>query len=354
MVLNYTYSLLILLTAVLTSSCGSDKGETEAPGSPRIKKFSKVTQPTTNQPVVFGEPVAFDITSTEEVDSILLEYGDEVRKYTEQAFSWTPQHIRTGRQKVKVKVYAGDQSETHYARLVILSDITPTSVGYELVAEYPHREDAFIQGLFFIGDTLVESTGQSGHSTLSKMNVATGDVYSQVAIDNQYFGEGSTYWNDRIFYLTWTTNIGFIYNHALELTGQFRYTHEGWGMTTMGDTIVVSDGQEVLHLYDPRDMSEIGTLEVYDQQGKITQLNELEYFNGLIYANVWQQENIVSIDPKTGRVMDVIDLSGLKGRFSSPKADVLNGIAYKASTDQIFVTGKNWPKLFEVTFQEIN
>ncbi|MAE86941.1 MAG: glutamine cyclotransferase [Flammeovirgaceae bacterium] len=354
MAMNYTYRIFIILAVIFLTSCGADKETTETSESPRIKNFSKVILPESNQEIIFGGVIDFEISSSQNTDSIILEYGDEHIKYSELAFSWTPKVIKTGKQKVKIKVYAGDQVETHYARVVVLSDITPASMTYEIIAEYPHSEDAFLQGLFFIGDTLVESTGQKGQSKLSKLNLKTGETYQSVALDNAYFGEGSTIWENNIYYLTWTSNVGFIYNRNLKQTGKFNYTHEGWGMATMGDTLVVSDGKEVIHFLDPRDLSEIGTIEVYDQEGKITNINELEYFNGLIYANIWQEDVIITIDPSTGRVMDIIDMRGLEDNFSSSSAEVLNGIAYKRNSDQIFVSGKNWPKLFEVKFKQTN
>lgn len=343
-----------MLSLIFLISCGKDKETTNTSDSPRIKNFSKIILPESNQEVIFGESITFEIGSSQTADSIILEYGNEHLVFDDLTFDWTPAAMKTGKQKVRIKVYAKGESETHYARLVVLSDITPTPWTYDVLGTYPHSEDAYIQGLFFKGDTLVESTGQKGASRISKINYKTGEIYQSAALDNGYFGEGSTSWNDKIFYLTWTTNVGFIYNHNLEPTGQFNYTHEGWGMTTMGDTLVVSDGQEILHQMDPRDMSEIGRLEVYDQEGKVVNINELEYFNGLIYANIWQEEVIISIEPATGRVLDVIDFAGLRDNFNSADAEVLNGIAYKANSDQIFVTGKNWPKLFEVRFQQTN
>jgi glutamine cyclotransferase len=354
MTMNYTYRIFIILTVIFLTACGGDKETTTTQESPRIKNFSKVILPESNQEVTIGEAIDFEIGSSQSPDSIIVEYGNEVLKFGELSFSWSPNELKTGKQKIKVKVFAAGQSETHYARLIVLSDITPTLMTYEVLGEYPHSEEAFTQGFFFIDDTLVESTGQKGMSSLSKINLATGTVYESTSLDSQYFGEGSTIWNDQIYYLTWKANVGFIYDQNLEQIGQFNYTHEGWGITTMGDTLVVSDGTETLHFLDPRDMSEIGKLEVYDNENKITELNELEYINGLIYANVWMEEIIITIDPKTGRVMNIIDLRTLEKEFNSSQAGVLNGIAHKQNEDKIFVTGKNWPKIFQVEFKQTN
>lgn len=354
MTMKNTYRIFIILSLTLLISCSGEKHGRQSSESPRIKNFSKIELPVSNQEIVMGQPVGFEISSTQDVDSITLDFEDEVLTFKQLTFNWGPKTAKTGKQNVKIRVFSGNQSETHYARIIVLSDITPTPMTYELIAEYPHRESAFTQGLFFIGDTLVESTGQKGASTLSKLNLSSSEVYSSTPLDNRYFGEGSTIWNNKIFYLTWTSQVGFTYDRNLKKTGQFNYTHEGWGMTTMGDTLVVSDGTETIHFLDPRDLSEIGSLEVYDHESKIDSINELEFFNGLIYANIWMKNIIITIDPKTGRVMDVIDMSGLEDQFQSNSADVLNGIAYRSNTDQIFVTGKNWPKLFEVKFHQTN
>lgn len=354
MTANYTIRILIILVGFTIGACKSEKESHEEPTSPRIKKFSKISQPSTNQKYILGDAIDFKIDSSEPIDSIVVEYGSQVSSITTTDFQWAPDQPRTGKQKVRLTVYSGDDSETHYARVIFLSDVTPMPYTYQVIGEYPHDEDAFVQGLFFMGDTLVESTGQEGTSKISKTNYKNGAVYQSTNLEHQYFGEGSTYWGDRIYYLTWTTNKGFVYDRNLNRTGQWNYTYEGWGMTTMGDTLVVSDGKETLHFLDPRDLSELGSIEVYSNKGKITNLNELEYFDGVIYANLWQEDVIITIDPKTGKMLSEIDLSGLRASLDSRDAEVLNGIAYKQNTGQIFVTGKLWPKLFEVKFAPIN
>ncbi|MEQ8470855.1 MAG: glutaminyl-peptide cyclotransferase [Marinoscillum sp.] len=351
---NNTIRTLIIFSLIFISSCKGEKENHEEPATPRIKKFSQVTKPEPNQSLTIGEPISFEIKSKETVDSVKVEFEDNIEIFTSTAFQWKLNKPKTGKQKIRLTVYSGENDETHYARVVFLSDLTPATSTYQVIAEFNHNEEAFIQGLFFIGDTLVESTGQEGTSWLSKYNYQTGEVYKTINLSSEHFGEGSTYWGDKIFYLTWKSNKGFIYNRDLIQTGQFNYTHEGWGMTTMGDTLVVSDGKETLHLLDPRDLTEIGTLQVYDDKGAVTNLNELEYFQGQIFANIWQEDIIISIDPQSGKVLYEIDLENLRDSFESNEAEVLNGIAYKANSDQIFVTGKLWPKLFEVKFSPIN
>jgi len=332
-------------------SCNGEKEESSSSNkSPRIRKQSSLLSPKSNQKHTLGEAVKFTLSSDVTIDSVALEYEDESTIYKSSEFEWAASQAKTGIQKMRLTVYMGGTSETHYPRVKFLSDTPPAEYTYEVVNEYNHDRDAYIQGLFFIGDTLVESTGREGVSKLSKLNLKTGQVYQSTNLESQYFGEGSTIWNNNIYYLTWESQTGFVYNRKLERKKVFHYSHEGWGMTTLGDTLVVSDGTEVIHFLDPRDLSEIGRLEVYTDKSKVINLNELEVIDGLIYANVYLDNRIVVIDPKSGKVLRDIDLSYLKRRFNDANAEVLNGIAYKPETGQIFVTGKLWPKLFEVNF----
>lgn len=342
---------IIILCLILIISCNAEKETSDAAKeSPRIKKHSKLVSPKVNEDFVLGDTVDFIIESALTVDSILLDYDGEVTVYTEKRFAWIAKNTRTGHQKLRLSVFAEGQSEAHYPKIRFFSDVEPEAYTYEVVSTLPHSETAYTQGLFFMDDTLMESTGRPRMSTLSKVNLATGEPYQSVSLPGQHFGEGSTYWQDKIIQLTWTSQEGFVYNRNLEQTDNFHYSHEGWGITTLGDTLVVSDGTEVLHLLDPRDFSEIGRLEVYDEQKKIINLNELEIIDGLIYANVWLDDLIVVIDPTSGKVLRSINMSGLMELFESEEADTFNGIAYKPSTGQVFVTGKLWPKLFEVVF----
>lgn len=346
-----TSRILIIFLLIFIISCNGEKEETSnASSTPRIRKYSKLELPKINANYVLGDTVNFEISSARAIDSILFDYNDIITTYTDSSFSWIASSAKTGFQKIRLTVYSGGENETHYPRIKFLSDVVPQELSYEVITEYPHDNDAYTQGLFFIGDTLVESTGREGQSKLSKINLQTGSTYQTIALDSEYFGEGSTIWNNQIIQLTWTAQIGFVYNRKLEQQKTFHYTHEGWGITTLGDTLVVSDGTEILHLLDPRDFSELGKLEVYTHEQKVLNLNELEIIEGKIYANVWMKDLIVVIDPKSGKVLQEIDMRALKRRFNDRNAETFNGIAYKTDSRQIFVTGKLWPKLFEVKF----
>ena len=218
---------------------------------------------------------------------------------------------------------------------------------------YRHAPDASTQGLIFHEGYIYEGTGLYGESTLRKVDLEKDKILSVLSLESQYFGEGITIYKDKLFQLTWTSRKGFVYDissFALETT--FDYDSQGWGLTTMGDTLVMSDGSHKLYLLDPDSFSILKTIEVYDNKGAVTNLNELEYINGKIWANVWLTDRIVVINPKTGAVTEELLLPALltaaeKARLDSDD-DVLNGIAYNEQKGTIYVTGKHWPKLFEI------
>ena len=228
--------------------------------------------------------------------------------------------------------------------------------GYRVVATYPHDPGAFTQGLVFQEGALYEGTGLRGQSTLRKVDLETGTVLQLLALPDAYFGEGITTFEERIYQLTWQSNIGFIYDKEnFERLGTFGYPTEGWGLTHDGERLIMSDGTAKVHFLDPETLEETAQIEVYDEQGPVTRLNELEYVGGEIYANVWQTDWIVRIDPENGRVLGWIDLKGLLSPEDHEQpVDVLNGIAYDAEDDRLFVTGKWWPKLFELELMRLD
>jgi glutamine cyclotransferase len=220
---------------------------------------------------------------------------------------------------------------------------------YRIVRTYPHDRTAFTQGLVYTDSALYEGTGQMGRSSLRKTDLASGRVVQRIDLAPVYFGEGITCFGDRIIQLTWRSRVGFVYDRAsFRLLGQFTYDHEGWGITHDGQTLIVSDGTSVLHRLDPRTFQEIGRIEVRDDRGAVTGLNELEYIKGEIFANVWPTNRIAVIHPQTGRVRAWIDLEDLLSQDDAQETDVLNGIAYDVRGDRLFVTGKYWPKIFEI------
>jgi glutamine cyclotransferase len=221
---------------------------------------------------------------------------------------------------------------------------------YQVVHVYPHDPQAFTQGLSIVDGVLYEGTGLNGRSTVRKVKLENGEVLQVQKIGQEYFGEGIAVWHDRIFELTWRSGIGFIYDRAsLTRVGTFTYAGEGWGLTHDGVRLIMSDGSASLRFLAPATQRETGRIEVRDGRTPVENLNELEFAKGTVLANIWQTNRIARIDPHTGRVVEWIDFSGLLSPGDAAQgADVLNGIAYDAANDRLFVTGKLWPKLFEV------
>ena len=222
--------------------------------------------------------------------------------------------------------------------------------GYQIVNIWPHDSNAFTQGLILMDGKLLESTGQEGFSSLRRVDLESGKVLKKVDVPVPYFAEGMTVLNGKIYQLTWQHMIGFIYDaETFNPLGQFDYQGEGWGLTTDGQSLILSDGSERLRFIDPTSFRVTRTITVKDETLPVRELNELEYVKGEIYANVWHDNRIAAIDPQTGRVKAWIDLSGLmpEGELRDPEA-VLNGIAYDEASDKLIVTGKLWPRVFEI------
>ncbi|MEO7014036.1 MAG: glutaminyl-peptide cyclotransferase [Dokdonella sp.] len=229
----------------------------------------------------------------------------------------------------------------------------PAVLDYEVVKTWPHDRGAFTQGLIYRDGFLYESTGLNGHSSLRKVKLETGEVVQHSTVANEYFAEGLTDWKDRLIQITWQSKIGFTYDlKTFKPIAQFNYSGEGWGITHDAKRLIMSDGTSTLRFLDPESFKPTGTLEVTYQGKPLANLNELEFVRGRIFANVWQSNSIVVIDPANGRVTAQINLPGLlNAEDRSVAVDVLNGIAYDAKHDRLFVTGKLWPKLFELKLQ---
>ena len=222
--------------------------------------------------------------------------------------------------------------------------------GYVVVRVYPHDRNAFTQGLTYVDGFLYESTGVQGRSTLRKVELETGRVLKQTVLSHQHFGEGLTSWGPDLVQLTWTSMLGFVYDRMnLQVKRTFNYSGEGWGITHDGKRLIMSDGTATLRFLDAYTFHETGRLTVFEGATPVTQLNELETVRGELFANVWKTDCIVRIALQTGQVVGWIDLSGLLSEADrATRVDVLNGIAYDARNDRLFVTGKRWPKLFEI------
>jgi glutamine cyclotransferase len=221
---------------------------------------------------------------------------------------------------------------------------------YRIVHTYPHDPHAFTQGLVFVDGSLYESTGLNGQSTLRMVDLETGRVLQSQPVDSKYFAEGLTDWGSTLVQLTWESHVGFVYDRfSFRVVRTFSFSGEGWGLTQDGKSLILSDGSDGLRFFDPATFREVRRIAVKDHGKPVREINELEYIHGEIYANIWHSDRIARISPATGKVLGWIDLTGLlpATEHSSPEA-VLNGIAYDSAHDRLFVTGKLWPKLFEI------
>ncbi len=225
---------------------------------------------------------------------------------------------------------------------------------YEVVHTYPHDSNAWTQGLIFHDGFLYEGTGITGSSSLRKVDLETGTVLERRDIPRPYYGEGITLFEDRFLQLTWQSHVGFIYEAAsFDSLGRFTYPTEGWGLTHDGTRLIMSDGNPKLHFLDPDTFAPIGEVSVSSSAGPLQRINELEYIDGEVWANVWLTDRIARINPATGNVTGWIELQGLLTPEEAGPANVLNGIAWDAEGERLFVTGKWWPWVFEIRIREM-
>ena len=234
---------------------------------------------------------------------------------------------------------------------ILSSGETPTYQA-EIVNQFPHDTNAFTQGLVFVDGKLYEGTGQRGQSALRLLDLETGELLQRKNLERRYFGEGITIMGDKIYQLTWVSNVGFVYDkESFEQLSSFYVPGEGWGLTHDGEYLIVSDGSSYLRFLDPASLTEVKRIQVTDELGTVSNINELEYINGEIWGNIWYQDYIVRIDPDTGVVNSRVDLTGLYTARRNRDA-VLNGIAWDADNERLFVTGKLWPSLYEINVLE--
>jgi glutamine cyclotransferase len=291
------------------------------------------------------------------IDSIL--YSINTKKIAGDKFSASlkMEDYRLGKHSVEAIVFYENKSKKVTKAIYIMADSQPEIYTYKIINTYPHDKEAYTQGLEYHDGYLYESTGQKGRSTLRKVELETGKVIKKIDLDSEFFGEGLTIFKGKIYQLTWKSGVGFIYNlETLEREGDFKYTKsiEGWGLCNDGTKLIKSEGTERIWFLNEDTQLEENYIEAYTPKQKVEELNELEYINGKIYANRWHLNSILIINPKSGKVEGVADLSTLKDilqqeqKLQNEKEDVLNGIAYDKENDRLFVTGKHWSRLYEI------
>lgn len=267
-----------------------------------------------------------------------LHWHSEGEKLGQYSFSLTA-HLADGR----------TQTKTIIKELAAANE--PVEYTYEVVNTYPHDPDAYTQGFYLHEGTLYEGTGLRGKSSLREVDLTTGKIKRSYNIPARFFGEGITVWNNQLFQLTWQGKTGFVYDLAtFTPIREFQYNTDGWGITHNDTTLFMSDGTHRIYLLDPESLTELGVLEVYNERARMINLNELEWINGEIWANIYGTDYIAIIDPKDGTVNKMLDLTNIFDRRAYGKqADVLNGIAYDTEKDRVLVTGKLWPQVYEIT-----
>lgn len=288
--------------------------------------------------------------SGEPIDSVRYYLEDRPLELTEGRVLLASE--RLGVHTLEARAFVAGQEIRLQKKVTLLAAAAPEVYTYEILNTYPHDIEAFTQGLEFRGDTLYESTGQKGFSSLRKVNFETGEILEKTDLERTYFGEGITLMDNRIFMLTWQSKTGFVYDaNTLERTGSFGYgeSREGWGLCNDGQQLFKSDGSERIWILDPQTLQETGYIETVTNKSVFNKANELEYVNGKIYANVWQLPSMMIIDANSGAIEGVVNFKGLEEQVTQhDRLDVLNGVAYHRGRGTFFVTGKRWDKLFEV------
>lgn len=330
-----------------------DKGKSEM-----IKRKSlKIISPRKNQQFVIGEAVKLSVKEIREEntpDSVVVTTGKNqlgLLDLDTWTFVLNSHNFNTGQIKITLKAFVnGKISSSGSTTIIFKSDIIPESWSYKIVNIYPHDRQAYTQGLVYENGFFYEGTGQRGKSSLRKIKPETGDLLASLNLPPDLFGEGICIYKDEIIQLTWTSGVGFVYDKAsFKFLNRFRYNTQGWGLTTNGKDLLMSDGTEKIYFIEPKYFTVISNIEVYDGNGPVKNLNELELIDGKLYANIYTTDKVAVIDPGTGKVLAYINFAGLlEKRDIRPDTDVLNGIAWDKDNHRLFVTGKNWPKLFEV------
>ena len=353
----------ILLQAVLMVQCKSEEKNHTAAGNKQPAQDkpepgrSSLIQPSDDQRFVMGETVRIEVAargSDPAVDSMTV-FVNGTKTGSRDKEPWVFDYIsgqKTGTSVIRVVMHYNNRATgVHNVRVILLSDTPPEEISYRIVNTFPHDIGAYTQGLVYEDGYLFEGTGRENESSLRKVDIKTGEPVKLLSLAADVFGEGITIFHDRIFQLTYKSQMGYVYEKEsfTRLQKVYYENKEGWGLTTDGENLIMSDGSHIIYYMDPVYFTEIKRIEVYNQKGPVTRLNELELINGKIFANIYGKHNIVIIDPESGKVTGIMNFSNiLKPADQHNKIDVFNGIAWDGEGQRMFVTGKYWPKLFEV------
>jgi len=290
------------------------------------------------------------------IDSVQFSLSSKKIKAIQNKASFNLNDLRLGKHQLTAIVFYENKTSKVNKTIYVLADSAPEIYNYKIVNTYPHDSKAYTQGLEYYNGFLYEGTGRNGTSSIRKVELKTGKVLQQSDLDEKYFGEGITIFNNKLHQLTWKAGFGIVYNlESFEKEKEFKYTksREGWGFTNNGEKLIKTDGTERIWFLNPDTLIEENYIEAYTNERKVEKLNELEYVNGLIYANIWQQNSILMVNPTNGKIEGVANLNSLYNEISKEQNldgsdEVLNGIAYDKDTNRLFVTGKHWSKLYEI------
>jgi glutaminyl-peptide cyclotransferase len=335
----------IIFLSILITACGSNTGQQKNDFS---IKTNAIKGDISNNSTLF---LSIENPKSHNIDSVYYKINDKKVDATIPL-----ENSKLGKQVIEATIFYNNEKQTTNTTITILNSEAPKVFSYKIINEYPHDITSYTQGLEFNDGILYESDGQYKESRLRQLDYKTGDVVKNINLANEYFAEGLTILNNKIYQLTWRENTGFVYDvNTFEKISSFKYgkSKEGWGLCNNGKFLYKSDGTEDIWLLNPDTLVEEDYIQVYTNKGKIVEINEMEWINGSIYANRYQKDGVAIINPKNGAVTGVIDFSPLKKLVTQHEGlDVLNGIAYNPETKTIFVTGKRWDKLFEVQIVE--
>lgn len=334
-----------IVLSALFIGCGSTPPKSAAVTVATTEKLLKSLKPTYKELFAKGSTVTISYTPAEGVDSVHI-FVDTLRL---KGNEWVAD--KTGKINYKVTAYKGSESQSLSGQFTVVSNTEPRLQKIRIVAKYPHQADAYTQGLIFHGGNFFESTGERGRSSIREVDIKSGKILRKRDLDKKYFGEGLALLADKLYQLTWEEGVIFVYDiNDFEKRTELPLSGEGWGITTDGTYLYISDGSHKITKYDPDGFRKISQIEVVDNRHTIDYLNELEWIDGKIWANVYTTDLIAVINPQTGIVERYLDCRELVNKIgNATQADVLNGIAYDPKTRRIWLTGKDWDSLFEVT-----
>jgi glutamine cyclotransferase len=345
------FPLLLVCSIFITAFSCSNKA------SRSRKPVSSITVTPNKNNYVFGEKVSVNVKTrvkNGEIETVKVYFNNQLIDESDKPdFNVDGIEIsKTGTNNITVEPIKKDGVKNYRTKtLNAFSNLNPKKYDYKIVNIYPHSTEYYTQGLEYHNDFIYEGTGENGTSGLFKVNLKTGKEVLAHRLADKYFGEGITKLNDKIYQLTYRAQKGYVYNFSdFAVVDSFQYKGEGWGLTNDGKHLIMSNGTNVITWLNPDDFSVVKTVEVADNQGLIFQINELEMIEGSIFANLYTTEKIIEIDPETGRVLSEASFPGIINMYHKPgdRIDYMNGIAYNKQTKRLFITGKLWPKLFEV------